>query len=94
MIYFDNNKEAHAYETEGYIASVDIETWRMYADTDAGIGWDIVDGVFTPLKQADEIQNESLRLERESERGMLYTYADEQIAKCDNYILLDIEGVK
>ena len=92
MIYFDNNKQAHGYEIEKYIASVDSETWRIYAGTDAGIGWDIVDGVFTPLLSTEEIQFERHLPIRESERHELYTIADEQIAKCDNHTLLDIEA--
>lgn len=91
MIYFDNNKEAHSYELEKYIASVDSETWGIYASTDAGIGWDIVDGEFTPLMSIEDIQYEAELPIRESERHSLYIVADDQISKCDNYILLDMD---
>ena len=91
MIYFDNNKQAHGYEIEKYIASVDSETWGIYAGTDAGIGWDIVDGEFTPLMSIENIQYEAEIPIRKSERYSLYRVADDQISECDNYILLDMD---
>lgn len=91
MIYFDNDKQAYAYEIEKYIASVDRETWRIYANTGAGIGWDIVDGEFTPLTSIENILYEAEIPIRRSERRSLYIVADEEISKCDNYILLDMD---
>ena len=91
-VYFNKNKEAHAYEILEPLATVDYDTWMKYSEMEVGVGWDIVDGVFTPLLSTEEIQFERHLPIRESERHELYTIADEQIAKCDNHTLLDIEA--
>lgn len=88
-VYFNKNKEAHAYEIQDPIATVDYDTWMKYSETEVGVGWDIIDGEFTPLMSIENIQYEAELPIRESERSSLYGYADVQISKCDNYILLE-----
>lgn len=51
MIYFDNNKQAYAYEIPNYIATVEDNIWAEYASTDK---WDIIDGVFTDITNTEE----------------------------------------
>ena len=46
-IYFDENKIAHGYEIENYIAIVDDSVWNNFASDTVGTTWDIVDGKFT-----------------------------------------------
>lgn len=90
-IYFNKNKEAHAYEIPEPLATVDYNTWLKYSETKIGVGWDIIDGEFTPLKDVKDIDEERESAERERERLRLYLEADNQISKCDNYILLDMD---
>lgn len=90
-IYFDKKKEAYAYEIPDSIATIDSDTWMKYSGTEAGIGWDIVDGEFTPLMSIENILYEAEIPIRRSERRSLYIVADEQISECDNYILLDMD---
>lgn len=94
IIYFNEKKEAHAYEISDYIATIDMETWEKYSDTQAGVDWDIIDGKFTPLKNIQEIDEERAIAVRKQERYGLYLTADEHIAKCDNFIELGIEQEK
>lgn len=91
-IYFDDEGEAYAYEIPDYVTSIGSDIWSIYSGSPKGVGWDIVDRVFTPLLSTEEIQFERHLPIRESERHELYTIADEQIAKCDNHTLLDIEA--
>ena len=51
MIYFDNNKEAFAFEIPEYICTVEDNVWAEYAGTDK---WDIIDGVFTDITNTPE----------------------------------------
>lgn len=90
-IYFNTKKEAHGYEIENPICIIENSLWADYCTSEVGIGWDIIDGEFTPLTSAESIQAEILSKESEGMRRSLYEYADEQIAKYDNYILLDID---
>lgn len=91
MIYFNRNKEAHAYEIPEPTATVDSDTWMIYSETKVGVGWDIIDGVFTPLKDIDTLDKERETITREQERRSIYIIADEHIAKCDNYIDLELQ---
>jgi len=93
-IYFDRNKEAYAYEIPDPTATVDSDTWMKYSETKIGIGWDIIDGEFTPLKDVKTLDEERKSAERERERLSLYLEADNHIAKCDNYIELEIQTDK
>ena len=89
-IYFNTKKEAHGYEIENPICIIEKSLWDDYCTSEVGIGWDIIDGEFTPLTSAESIRAETLSKESEGTRRSLYEYADEQIAKCDNYILLNM----
>lgn len=51
MIYFNNKKQAYAYEIPKYIATVEDNVWAEYAGTDK---WDIIDGVFTDITDTPE----------------------------------------
>lgn len=62
MIYFNNNKQAYAYEIPSYIATVEDNIWAEYASTDK---WDIIDGVFTDITNTDEYKNKKEAEEKE-----------------------------
>ena len=51
MIYFDNNKQAYAFEIPECICTLEDEVWTEYAGTDK---WDIIDGVFTDITDTPE----------------------------------------
>lgn len=93
-IYFNKDKEAHAYEIIDPIATVDSDTWMKYSETERGVGWDIIDGEFTALMDVKTIDEGRESAERERERLSLYLVADNQISKCDNYIDLEIQPDK
>ena len=93
-IYLDCKGNSYGNKTKDAIYVVSSELWNVYVDTGQGIGWDIIDGVFTPLISEEEALSINQVYIRESERHELYIYADEQISKCYNYILLDIETEK
>ena len=63
MIYFDNNKQAYAFEIPNYICTVSDEVWTEYAGTDK---WDIIDGVFTDITDTEEYKEK--KAEEEAER--------------------------
>ena len=62
-IYFNENKEAFAYEIENPICVVTSDVWEQYAGTDK---WDIVDGVFTDITDTPEYKDEK-EAEREAQ---------------------------
>lgn len=62
-IYFNENKEAFAYEIENPICIVTSDVWEQYAGTDK---WDIVDGVFTDITDTPEYKDEK-EAEREEQ---------------------------
>ena len=51
MIYFDNEKQAYAFEIPEYICTLEDEVWTEYAGTDK---WDIIDGEFTDITDTPE----------------------------------------
>lgn len=53
-IYFDENKQAHAYEIQNTIAFIENEIWQNYANTDK---WDIINGAFTDISETQEYNN-------------------------------------
>jgi hypothetical protein len=60
MIYFNNNKQAYAYEIPNYIATVEDNIWEEYASTDK---WDIIDGVFTDITDTEEYKEKKAKEE-------------------------------
>lgn len=58
MIYFDNNKQAFAFEIPNYICAIEDNIWNNYAGTDK---WDIVDGQFTDITDTEEYKSEKLK---------------------------------
>lgn len=93
-IYFNKFKDAFAYEIPDYIATIDDETWDKYCASKLGLDYDIIEGVFTPLRDEISIERDSEALIKENERLWKYTEADNQISKCNNYIELNIETDK
>lgn len=93
-IYFDKYKDAYGYEIPDYIATIDEETWDKYCSSKLGLDYDIIEGVFTPLRDEISIKRDSEALIRENERLRKYIEADNQISKCNNYIELNIETDK
>lgn len=73
------------------ICEVEADLWNTYGNLEKGEGWDIINGEFTPLIDEDALIRSELYQLLIHERRGLYSYADEQIAKCDNYILLNLE---
>jgi hypothetical protein len=51
MIYFDNGKNAFAYEIENPIATISEEVWTEFCSTDK---WDIINGTFTDISTTPE----------------------------------------
>lgn len=62
-IYFNENKEAFAFEIENPICAITSDVWEQYAGTDQ---WDIIDGVFTDITDTPEYQEEKAA-EREAQ---------------------------
>ena len=58
MIYFDENKNAYAYEIDNYIATVEDDVWAQYATTDK---WDIVDGEFVDISDTEEYKEKKIQ---------------------------------
>jgi hypothetical protein len=54
-IYFNENKEAFAYEIDNPICIITSDVWEQYAGTDT---WDIVDGEFVDITDTPEYQEE------------------------------------
>ena len=54
MIYFDNDKNAFAFEIKNSIASVSEDVWIEYAGTDK---WDIIDGTFCDITETSDYIN-------------------------------------
>lgn len=61
MIYFNEDKEAFAFEIPDYIAVTDDATWAMYTGTDK---WDIIDGEFVDITDTPEYQEEQTEKRR------------------------------
>ena len=77
MIYFTSNKRAFGSSIEGYIATIDDEIWRHYADEIAGTDWDIVDGQFVQITSVDDMIYRASSIERDGIRyGVAYDPVD------------------
>ena len=66
MIYFNEDKEAFAFEIPDYIAVTDDATWAMYEGTDK---WDIIDGEFVDITDTPEYQEEQTEKRRKKFYG-------------------------
>ena len=73
MIYFDENKNAYAYEIENPIACVEETVWEKYANTDK---WDIINGEFVDITDTPEYKNKKAKEERERLDNLLMTRSD------------------
>lgn len=62
MIYFDNKKQAYAFEIPEYICAIEDNVWAEYAGTDK---WDIINGVFTDITNTEEYKEKKAREEAE-----------------------------
>ena len=62
MIYFNEKKEAFAFEIENYIATCDDEIWSKYAGSD---NWDIVNGKFVDISNTEEYKQKKELEEKE-----------------------------
>lgn len=56
MIYFTQSKGACSFEIEDYLATIDRETWRVYAEYPHGKHWDIIEGNFIKLTSVQDMQ--------------------------------------
>lgn len=57
-VYFNNNKEAFAYEIEDPICVIKSDVWEQYAGTDK---WDIIDGEFTDITGTSEYREGKIK---------------------------------
>lgn len=73
MIYFDNNKEAYAYEIENYICKIDDILWHQYANTDK---WDIINGEFVDISDTEEYKRKKRQEEAERINNLTMTAWD------------------
>lgn len=73
MIYFDENKNAYAFEIKDCIATIDDATWQQYAMTDK---WDIIDGKFVDITDTEEYRGKKEREERERLDNLSMTRGD------------------
>lgn len=62
MIYFDNDKNAYAYEIKNPTCVIEDFIWTEYAGTDK---WDIINGVFTDITSTEEYQAKQAQEEKE-----------------------------
>ena len=61
MIYFDENKNAYAFEIKDCIATIDDASWQQYAMTDK---WDIIDGKFVDITNTEEYRERKEKEDR------------------------------
>lgn len=73
-IYFDENKNAYAYEINNSIATIDDDTWVNYAGKD---NWDIVNGIFIDISDTDEYKAKIQARENVIKKAYLQTQIDE-----------------
>lgn len=73
MIYFDNNKQAFAFEIPNYICTIEDDIWNNYAGTDK---WDIIDGQFTDITDTEEYKKRQAQETREKLDALTLTPAD------------------
>lgn len=73
MIYFDNNKQAFAFEIENPICIINDDLWIKYAGTDK---WDIVDGEFIDISETEEYKAEQEQKEKERIQELSMTRSD------------------
>lgn len=73
MIYFDEFKNAFAYEIENSICSIEDELWLQYAGTDK---WDIVDGEFIDITASEEYKEKKAQEEQQRIAMLSLTGAD------------------
>lgn len=73
-IYFDENKQAFAFEITNPLATIDDETWANYAGTDK---WDIVDSKFTDISNTDEYKAKIQAIENSEKKTELQSQIDE-----------------
>lgn len=66
MIYFDENKTPYNTPIEGYIATCEDSAWQYFSEHPDE--WDIVDGVFTDLRDTEEYKAKK-EAERQEEIG-------------------------
>lgn len=74
MIYFDKNKQAYNTPIEGYIATCDDSAWRYFSEHNDE--WNIVDGVFTDLRNTEEYKAKKQVEEKERIGNMSMTRGD------------------
>lgn len=77
-IYFDKDYNAYGFEIPNPIASVDDETWVIYAPHPRGKTWDIRDGAFIPLVPKAQIQKAEQSQQRIRELKILLQSTDYQ----------------
>ena len=73
MIYFNNDKEAFAFEIENPLCVIEDALWTEYAGTDK---WDIIDGVFTDITDTPEYIAKKEKEEQERVNNLTMTPLD------------------
>lgn len=53
MIYFNEALQAHAFEIEDPVATVDDSVWEVYCTEPRGVAWDIKEGEFVTMQTVD-----------------------------------------
>ncbi len=65
MIYFNENKEAYAFEIDNPIAQLDEDTWQMFSKDNVGTSWDIINNEFVDLRETSDYQEMQEQKEKE-----------------------------
>lgn len=73
MIYFDNNKNAYAYEIPDYAAKISDELWDEFNGTDK---WDIVNGEFKDISNTEEYKQAKAAKEQDKINHLTMTALD------------------
>ena len=63
MIYFDENKQAYAFEIENYVTVITDDVWQEIANDNEA--WDIVNGNFVDLRNTPEYKQKQEEKEKQ-----------------------------
>ena len=80
-IYFNEYKEACAFEIPNPIAEIDLETWKIYSEFKCGVDWDIIDGEFVKIKTEEQLKTMAKASLRISELKQYLSQTDYQAIK-------------
>ena len=89
MIYFNQDMEACAFPVDNAMATVDDAVWSQYCMDARGTTWDIKDGRFVQLKDADYVKKRQDAERRIRELKSMLNNTDYQSIKHSEGLISD-----